>query len=185
MSPERDRLVSVLVGTVVGVREDAVEIVDALDAYLAEYFALNNLSVPRRPPAVLDVIAASGEERTLRGDELIGPAARNHDAAVERAQRDEALAALASEERGTYRGTPSILDQYRRDGAPSATLETEAVNLRAALAQCAKWFDLYADHHESQDATEKAQRNRERADFCRAALRRTAPSEPIGVRRPE
>ena len=46
--------------------EETTAFMDTLDAYLAEYFALNNLSVPRWPSAVRDTIAASGEvERDL------------------------------------------------------------------------------------------------------------------------
>jgi hypothetical protein len=42
----------------------------------------------------------------------------------------------------------------------------------AALKQAAEWFQEYADSHKAKGADEKAARNQERADYCRAALKR-------------
>lgn len=46
----------------------------------------------------------------------------------------------------------------------------EAKRRAEALEQAAEWFQQYADSHTAKGDTDKAKRNQDRADFCRAAL---------------
>ena len=49
------------------------------------------------------------------------------------------------------------------------------------MEQCARWFDEYADGHEAKGSTEKAERNRERARYARAANATGAPGTEAPV----
>lgn len=52
-----------------------------------------------------------------------------------------------------------------------------------ALNQCAAWFTEYADEHTAKGATEKAQRNRERAGYCHQVVLIHEHSQKMAVDR--
>jgi hypothetical protein len=57
---------------------------------------------------------------------------------------------------------------------PSPVAARAAAKIRAlaeAVGQAASWFDEYADHHAEKGADEKAQRNRDRANWLGAVIK--------------
>lgn len=64
----------------------------------------------------------------------------------------------------------AIMRGFAREAAQRAEIE----RLRRALEQSAEWFDGYAASHTAKGDTDKAKRNSDRADACRAALEKPA-----------
>ncbi len=58
--------------------------------------------------------------------------------------------------------------------------------LEAHMEQAAEWFQQYADSHAAKGDTDKAARNQNRADACRAAImaRADEPWQPIATAAP-